>query len=118
MVVNSPSNKALVDLMQRDLIDFRGKLKRFLKGMNIGKDEGTNNLVHLIGPIVESCKTTAEFSNCSELRKILAILAIFSGEALMVFLGMLTEVMTKGVLEPQNKELLEKVMRTNRSVAK
>lgn len=112
-MVNSLGNKALVASMQKDLNDFLGKLGRFLKEINIGEDEGTNNLVRLIGPTVEVCKTMTKFSNCSEPRETLAILTSSSGKALMVFLGMLIEVMTKGVLEPQNKELLKKVMEIN-----
>lgn len=112
-MVNSLSNKASVASMQKDLNDFLGKLGRFLKEINIGEDEETNNLVRLIGSIVEACKKIPKFSNCSEPREILAILTNFSGKVLMVFLGMLIEVMAKGVLEPQNKELLKKVMEIN-----
>ena len=108
----SPSNKSLVSSTREDVKNFLVKLTRFLKEINI-EDEEISNLVSLIEPIVEACQKMSKFSNCTEIKGKLAIMASVSGKAMMVFLGMLNEVMTEGDLAVQNKELIKKVMKIN-----
>ena len=112
----SPGKKALVRSTKEELKNFLVKIEGFLKEMDI-KDEENSNIISLIEPIVEACQgMSSKFSNCTELKGKIAIMASVSGKAMMIFLGMLNEIMEKGDLAVQNKELLSKVVKRIKNV--
>lgn len=106
---NSVSKVSKVKFTKQKVKEFLISIEDYLKEMKI--EDGQVNIISLIEPIIEACQKMTKFSNCMELKGKLAIMAELSGEAMMVFLGMLTEVMTTGKLEPHNEDLLKKVMR-------